>query len=272
MEQNNGFMDRLKELLPLISIGVVVISFLNLTFYYSQFGVAIQNYIEVSEIIFSLTTFTSTIYLIAYLVLFILTAYRKKDTPGLSGDKKILEFLEKYKESNKKIVRLLVRPITEKTLYIMILLISIGLLLFRLQSSTRNAELENSASSFDLDCLALIFLTSCLLATVSLYKRQMEEFSDQQVYIFFLSIIVLSFTFLGYRNQRKADLVKLGKPKFSVTLKTDSNKIYKTSDSLLYIGATKGYYFLYNTSDKTTVIIPANTLVEHQVIQIRSGL
>ena len=235
MNQNNKLANILKVLLPAIPIAVIVISFFNMSFYYSQFGVAIQNYVEVSEIIFSLLTFTSTIYLIGYLALAILIAYHKKEKQGPSDNEKILSLFEKYKSSNKKILRFLTLQINENILIILTLLASLGLLLLRLQYySGTDAALEDSTSQFDLDCLIFIFVASWLLAVFSLRNRKIEELADQQICIFFLSMLVLSFTFLGYRNERKADLVKLlGKPKFSVTLKTDSDKIYKTSDSLI---------------------------------------
>jgi hypothetical protein len=263
-------MSKIKDWFPIISVGVIFVSFLNLSFYFSQFGIAIQHYIDVSEIVFSLTTFVSSAYTIAFLLLFILITSRSKETTTESTS--VAKGLNSYKTSKYYLVRQFSNLITERTLYILVSVACIAGVLFHFNDYNTDEELIESSTWFVFDCLFMMMLFSCIVMVVSVKDLAAIEMTGRTAYVFLITVTILMVTFLSYRNKRSADLIRSGHPKYSFVFKTRDTNLYKSSDSLIYIGGTKDYFFLYQSNKESTIILQKQDIIEATIQKLRGGL
>lgn len=263
-------MTKIKEWFPIISVGVVVVSFLNLSFYFSQFGIAIQHYIDVSEIVFSLTTFASSAYTFAFFLLLLLITSRSKEKADESTP--IRKGLSSYRKSKYYLVRLFSNLITEKILYLFVGIVCICAILFHFSDYNADEELIKSSIWFDFDCLFLMVVISCTVTVVSVKDLAAIEMTGRTAYVFFLTIWILIVTFLSYRNKRSADLIKNGNAKYSFVFKTKEADFYRSSDSLIYIGGTKDYFFIYQPSKESAIILHKTDIMEATIRKLRNGL
>jgi len=273
----NTGMKSITGALPIISIVIIAISFLNLAFYYSQFGVQIQNYVEVSEIIFSLTTFfSSAFFLVVFaILLLVITGFGSKgssDRLKNADDKNSQEMFASYRKSKHRFVRFFFSFFSEK-IFIAVIIAAIA---FGIWDGVRDAmtteALKESVVWFDISGLVLVFVTSAIPATLCIPGRAMKDADETYKITFFLSLIILSTQFLIVRNQRRAELVKAGNPKYSMILVLSDTRTYTSNDTLLYVGSTKNFIFFYNARKQSTVAISGADVRASEIKALRGGL
>jgi hypothetical protein len=265
-------MKELKTMLPLSSIAIIIVSFLNMHFYYKVFGVLIQNYIEISEIVFSLTAFISSGFLFLIFGLYMFIVIRRRDN-AMSHDANFNENNAYRYFRYHRIVKL--RPIARvfETLGIAVEILLVGMLFLvhQIFAGFTDQELMQSTWELDLNILILAICFSSFVIALCLWLKKIDENGSHIPYLFLVSVTISGIYLLAARNQRSAQLVMSGYSKYQVRLITE-HKEYRSGDSLLYVGATKGYYFLYSPIDSASVVVPSNEVIEAKFHQLRHGL
>jgi len=263
-------MKKIVESWPIISIAILMISFLNYAFYYSQFGIPIHNYIDLSEIIFSLLTFVSSLFAICSFVLFIMIM------PGNKADRNDdrqspPEMFLRYRVSKYGFIRFFFAFFTEKIFYILGF-IGLSVLIIYHSLTITDDELLVSTVWLDWYYAFLTILLSSLITLLSIRGSSISNISGRQSYIFLFAAVVCGSIFLVDRNRRAAQLIKQGKVKYTIIAKSNHGDIYRSNDTTLFIGSTRNYVFLYNPQKETAIVIPTNAIEELSIRQLRGGL
>lgn len=267
-------MKKITEALPIISIAVIAISFLNLAFFYTQFGVPIQNYVEVSEIIFSLTTFFSSALYFAILLTFvsvIAVLRSKKSTSQEVIESNSSEIPASYRTSEHRAVRLFYYIFSEKVVAILFITFIAAGFWDGLSDAMTDERLRESVIWFDILGFMFVLVASTIPTLLSTPGREIKA-TNQPGIILLLSVIILSILFLNLRNRRRAELIISGNPKYSAKITLTDDRVYNSSDTLLYVGATKNYTFFYCTRNKSTFTISSNNIRTTELKKLREGL
>ncbi len=271
-------LDTIKQVLPVASGGIIVVSFLNLYFYYqSGFEIRIQNYIEVSEIIFSLTSMTSFAFVIGLIAFSLLIVQREKPENSIEVQPKLKErsrtkleqfFLNSRFRILKKIYGLLSAP--------RILFGASALLTFFYAGRVKNeSALEKIAIdhlSFEMSFFVLILVgaTSFSLLNPAIYNS--PRLSKLDLIRLFWSIGFWILAFIVTRNILSAKLILSGHHKFEVHLAMKDNSKVQTTDSIAFVGSTKNFHFFRNLKSNENYIYPASEVRSITMKQLRQGL
>jgi predicted neutral ceramidase superfamily lipid hydrolase len=190
---------------------------------------------------------------------------------GIQDEDKKKSRIRRYFKSHKiKALRKLAPLFLPMRVTLMINASILILLGYIISSLPDSVLLENSFGYDYLGLIFLLFLSIFVVTATSLVRKRGSE--SQAEISFFMIFFVGLIAFSAFRNNKSAHFIMKGNPKYTVTLKTNSNEIYATNDSILYIGGTKNFYFLYNRKTRGCYVVPSNIVVEAKVKRIRDGL
>lgn len=263
--------------IPLWTILMVVISFLNLHFYYFiGFGIQIQHYLDVSEIIFSLTSFVSLTILFSIISLALLVVKRDKtattNSPDSSNKNEQSKFVDFFRKNRFTIIRKAYSIVFPKYGLFIVASILFGTWLKIVIDESVFERVAVSSADFDYNFI--ILMLSGILFLVSLNRVINKDFVWRNLrwsnVYGFVAISIL--TYLITRNSISADLINKGYSKYSVQLELEGDSSLYTNDSLIFIGSTKNYYFFRNTNSEYNTIIPVNEIIEIKIKKLRGGL
>ncbi|HEU5292484.1 MAG TPA: hypothetical protein VFU05_17675 [Cyclobacteriaceae bacterium] len=263
----------LKKWAPFATIGIVILSFLNLHFFYSGFGIQIYNYLDVSEIIFSLTAFFASLFSLLYFVVFLYLFIRQKsknesEQDTVETENKALLYFRNHKL---RYLRFLHKLFDGLTPYILLTTILVALFSLYLAGSFPQSELLKSSMEYEFHSFLFIILLSGYITLLSIWIGKRTSVDKKDGYLFISALLINTLLFLMIRNSKSSELIMAGHPKYSVEM-TTNHKRYSTNDSLVFIGNTKNYYFLYNRKSKESFIIPSNSILETKMHRLRFGL
>jgi hypothetical protein len=264
-------MNKLIKALPIISIVLVVLSFLNLHLYYRNFGIDIQNYLDLSEIIFSLTVFLPGVgmfVVFALIMLIALTPEHGVKEQQKPSDNKLYKY---FKDHRSKRLRILAR--FSSNIFFAALVVSavvIALILLRPYIFPEEDILQ-ATERFDF-YLFIIVMTSSFAATVIAASIKGIDIESETAFYFLIgAIFITSLGALSYRGFSRSDLILTGKPKYEVEFKT-LNSTYVSDDSTHYVGSTRNFHFLYHVGREENTVIPVKDVIEAKFKKLRTGL
>lgn len=266
-------MRQLVNNLPIITVIVLFFSFLNLHFFYGSFGIAAQNYLDVSEIVFSMTTFVSSAVTLILFCLFINIALfsRKKSNDNDLSFKKGNNLSISLRSSKYQIVRYASRLVEPGSVLIAFYSGFIWTLIYIINSFT-NEQLLASAREFDFYCYLLVFVTSGYVMLIQMWIRRAKDIKRKDLNTFLLALPIGCIVFLSVRNSIRTDFIKSGFPTHKVSLQLNDHQKVESTDSVFYIGSVKNYYFFYRNVDSSSVAIPATRVEKAIIRRIRNGL
>lgn len=214
--------NEIKEIVPILTIGIVLLGFFNVYHYYSLFGIVITPYLETTEIIFSFSSlFISLIFIFSLLLVVLLFIIIGLEVRWI-------------KPEGNTSIRMLV------TLAIILLPIYAFIYFF--------GSLMVVENPLDAVVIHLILLIAVLtIGKVARYKI---------VIIFF----VYSICFLAYRNI--VDFKKITNElqhSYHVNLKLEDVNL-STSKDFFYIGSTRRYVFFWDSFSKKAMVYPLSDI------------
>ena len=248
-------LEKYKQNFPIILIIIYAIGYVYLFQYYSRFGIEIEYYINLTDIIFF--TLKNLFYLLlVYLIfeialrivsyLFLLLAYRIKYSGAISKiRKKIIDKntreLEVKNIYDKVFDVGIAKYISDTTIWICIIA-TLGFLYY---------EKEYLAT--------LSVVCPYLLTKVFMPKLLNSEKRKKVIYFYPILILVLIFAF-GILGTKDGDYIKttsvINKIEYSI-----DNKIYSSNKTpILLIGETSSYLFIYNKKTQETIILSKEKL------------
>jgi multidrug efflux pump subunit AcrB len=158
-------MRQLVNNLPLITLVILLFSFLNLHFFYGSFGIAVQNYLDVSEIVFSMTTFISSVVSLILFCLYLNIVLFSRKTGGRKENlnfKKGNNLSNNIKSSKYRVVRYLARLVEPGAILIFVYS-GVIFILFYIVNSLTDEQLRASSREFDFCCYLLVSFGICCI-------------------------------------------------------------------------------------------------------------
>ncbi|MCD9019153.1 hypothetical protein [Parachryseolinea silvisoli] len=238
---------------------IILISYIKIYFYFGLYGINVNNYLDVSEIILA---FGPTVKELFILMLLYIGIYR------------LFEFV-KIKEG---------RPETSarKRLSIFMILIIVGfgiLAYYKIPDLIMTFISDITAYATGLVILQIVTVGIAFAVTLFvvsfLYIHVMATFSSGRLVTMASTgaALLVSFLFvILYENQISYGLNNAGRPKYSVTLMLNNQESIMSSNSLTYIGGTVNYYFFHDFKTKENIIVPKNSVTKAKQTQHRIGL
>lgn len=264
-------MSKSLQFLPIATIVVLTISFLNIHFYYNSFGLIIHNYLDVSEVIFSNIAFVSSGLTFLFFAIYLKIVTSRTSPRVKFNFQEEGKLYKQLKTSKSAFVRFI--SWFTKGANAGILIFTALLMLFAVYFSGVHPddELLSSAHDYDFDWYILIIFVATYACVFSLWLREGDKFSIGDVTILFMTMGLMIIIFLSHRADKSAGFVKAGHPKYEVLIATKSDSI-QSNNSLVFIGGTRNFYFLYDRKDSTSLIIPSTDIVVVEIKKLRGGL
>jgi hypothetical protein len=254
---NTDKLKGLAELIPLAAAVLLALGYLELEFYYRLFDIQIVKYLDPSELIFSFLPTMSfiitrgvSLFLPYALIVFI--SFRMRSSLVYGGLPIALLFLFLY-----PYFPLSLRSIDERI--------------------TETAILIAFAMAYySLACI--IFLLRRMKTFNDKGARMTRQDAKETIQAMpdaltrFITIMIVVTSFIAYR----ADLIHrnlvqdLG-AKHDVTLTFTDGKVV-TTDSLVFIGSTRNYYFFRDEQANANLVIPKSSVTNERIVKVRNSL
>lgn len=257
-----------------IPIILVVIGYVNLHSFYVNFGINIYNYIDSLELILSFSPILYELSFVAFssiLGLSIGAIFRKSEasTDQLIETNKIKiidrEFISKAHWT--EYIYELFTAITKRGHLYLIVIWSVAF--FFVLYNYEPEKLVNISEAM-LGSIYFLFLFMFLSTWISLESH----FSFKDINHITVFTLILSFTLTMYvfaYNKIKAKNILLGNPKYELTFDT-GDKMIKTDSTMIYIGSTREYQFIYDKEKKSVTILNNSDLKQVTLKQLRTGI
>ncbi len=236
------FLKELKDYLPIIYIGLILISFTLLNAYYKKFDVNIENYLSFQEVIYLFLPLSELLILLMVFIIFMFliskVLYVESEDP--SNDTFFL------KNTIKKTPKWL-RKFMNYFMYTFIFGISFY-------------ELDIEKYSGVLILISTILFTIFFLFTIISKSHEAMYYEDvnSMKNIFFLCVLAF-FSISLFYQRFQAQKIKSGIPKFNLQIIKEKDTIV-TDDNLIYFGETKNNYFLRDIKNKQNIIISKSNI------------
>jgi hypothetical protein len=238
----------------------ILISYFKLYFYFGLYGLNINSFIDVSEIILA---FSPIIKELLVLAIFHTSVYR------------LFEFVKTKKG----------RPIKNMQKYSLvfqiILVISGWVIFYRSIPGFLKTKIIIETNSFTIDIIyvQLVILAFAFGGTIMLvyiiYIHVMVIIDSDRLVTMSSIGIALIFSFLliiMLESKTSYSLNEAGYPRYSVKILLSSQEQLESSDSLVYIGGTINYHFFHDFKHKRNTIVPKSSVVKESQTQLRVGL
>ena len=224
-------MEKLKENIPLLTILIIGLGYFRLKIYYNEFDIEIYNYIQLSEI---LTSFLD--YLTAFTILLVILIGGLLTNTVLSDKPTGKDFKSSLNN------------FYNKNIGTVILAAVFGGIYGAYQQYDKTQDTKAA--------LGMILISALVIALISVFHFTIRsEFVDKTLSKIFLVSFILMTVIGGALFLGKVE-AKNKKEEYKVRnyiIQTDS-KVITTNKSIIYIGKTENFYFLYNDSLKETSI------------------
>lgn len=263
-------MDKIIKYTPLLSAILIFLGYLNYYFYYSFFGIEIENYLTSGELLFSFLKLTIPFLYIFFGVLVIIFSYQiqlfysnnnddSSSTEKNDNKKDYVFFVEVFKEINLKnfSIKTLFKFLTQLENIIWLLSCNIFLILFPFyiinQIKSTNDLLLNSTTVLVLSFIWLVYFESL---SQKLKKRKIGPYKNDTKFnpIYYIFILFFLGSFIYLKNKEKALSIINNRSRISVILYLGKEKI-KTSNDLIFIGQTENYFFFRNNKNNSNLVI-----------------
>lgn len=219
--------ERIKGLIPILSIAIILTSLLKLTFFYSYFDVQIKYFIGLSELGILITD-DLFVWLICSLSLVILVT---------------LESLKTEPDKQGKIMHQGI-----EFLIIVILLSTIAVLVVN--------EIILVQQAFIALCISIsVIIIFTILSWFSIFSKMIIASNNKWLVLFissFISVVLIAVD---------VEVKTINSGKYTGTYIKTPTKEHTSSDSSFFIGKTERYVFIYNKKTKSTEIIPTDDII-----------
>jgi len=239
--------------ISILALIMIILSYLQLHFYYSLFDINIYNYVAASEIIFGFANlWKESLLIIVYFIAFHTTfgfIKIKHPTEPVAGA---------YSKRN-------VIAITQQCIFLSVLILFLY------------AIIENSAVSVVLWYQIVILIGFAIpvygIVTVLYLSSFFFKFRVRMVTIplTFVAVLITAFLMNSLENIVSYKLIIKGFAKYSINLTLSDGTEIKTSARMVFIGSTSNYLFFRNESIRN-VIIPRSAIIREDQILLRRGL
>ena len=247
---------KLKDNLPMLSIGLIIIGISNLIVYYRHFNIDIITYLDFTEVL--QMQFTSFVMSFA-IVLFLYLSVGFFSVIGPSYEQIVeyrIEFQASHSPEQIKLIQEKNRKESRKSKFILFLLLSILLLPYIAKLIVD----YDSTDGIILGCISILVVAT-IIDTIYTFFLQAEEdktyFNNKPKFV--LARQIGLFVFLLYTNIIAAHITAVAYQFPSsineVTITTEKSTI-TTGKDLRYIGKTKNFTFFYNIVKKKASIYP----------------
>jgi hypothetical protein len=265
-------------------VAVVLLGYINIYSYYFWFGFSIYPYLETSEIIFSFSSMIIPIALILGVRLVMMYQENQLKEYEAERTKELLEKMNASPTSDKPkwtllnfFASIVAVPISwikwewlRKAIlfvvaviyaYVSIFLLVVAVvLIFGLFSIIR-------LNDFSWEILFYAFFIVVLM-TIDVFTMRSE--SKTKVYTIYAGAILF---FILVRSHSSYNSVMDKNPKYKAALVLSDGAVKTTNDStIFYIGSTRQYYFYHNIQTSENIVIPASTVKEARITELRLGL
>jgi hypothetical protein len=249
------------ELLSLASLSLILVSFVDSYFYYSEFDIEVYKYIDASEVILSFTNpLIDLLYLgvvfAALLGFYILalSQVKKLNAKGKrNGVMRLFLVIPVMLLLNELSKRFPPWEVDERYFDILQLnIIIIGVLLYSLPSAIE--KYNPSVKYFLLSNFDKIFIKTFLK------------------YFRFVVIVFIVFSHLHYRNYWKVTNLNQSGEKYKVDLYLTDGREIHTHNDFVFVGSTKNYFFFRNLKSEINTVIPSSSVKEQRLKKVRRSL
>lgn len=257
-------LEKIRDNWQILTALLLLWSFFDTYYYFYQFGIQIQQYVSVSELI--LLVLPTILKGISWLLAFVIISFwmQVRQTSRL-GNSKFQVFiysssLQRIRENFQKRDYLACCLTILKFLMLIIFLIGpllVGLLLLcTIYFGKANFIIDISHSN---KYLALIFVGYFVLTIVGYFYKLIEKNKSELVRFFAGKNIMLVYYFLILfltslvSNRIDYQLIRRGIGKNKISFSIDSKK-FETTDKITLIGATQTYWFFRNNIDSSNII------------------
>lgn len=232
-----NFLSSIKEYLPLLYILLVCVSYIIMNSYYSVFNLDFINYLSFQEIIYIFLPISKFIILVIVFSLF------------NSFYNQLLNLVNKRKKIYKSKVSIFKKiPTVLKKIVSYTLLIASLYILFNFLGFFNKYFYYNHYIVFVV--MTIVFVIFCL----KLYEIY-HNGNEKDIPLLLISGS-LTFVFLfAFIQKTEGSLILNGSPAYNVEI-VKENETFKSSDSLVYFGETKNYFFFRNLKSNKNIIIP----------------
>jgi hypothetical protein len=239
------------ELIPLITAAVIVVGYINIHSFYTNFQIDIYSYLETSEIVFSFAS-------IAYDLVFYLL--------GLSMYLLLTSIIPNFFSPHGIESRQFDKKRGNKTFWtIVVLLIVISGIAF---GETR---LANQRGLLYVPDRANIVFDSIVIIPVLFVDYYLKAFysilDSLRPYILIVLSFFLFVFYVSMLNRAYYDVLSEGITKYQVELSLNDSTNINSSKTLIFLGQTRKYFFFRDLQSSTNIIIP-----NHRVDEIRQTL
>lgn len=239
--------------IPLLTLLVIAFGYFDLITYYNRFGIRISNFLDATEIILAsinnlLVSVLAAIFIFLIWVsyfdyLFIKEVPFRGRRPQLFGSEPIRKFLIKK----------------EFLVFFLVLGVS-SILIVILRRLYNESEILFKLSVFSQSCY-LTFIFAFLIGiplTEAILKSQGNQVSfDTKVSLALIIFVPTMFLSIIMKNNTLFNQIRKHGNFQKIALILDNNQKIIPTDTLRFIGNTKGFYFYWNKVSKHTLIYPA---------------
>lgn len=235
------FLKRFKEFAPVVSIVIILFGLLNQMFFYSHFGIEIQHYLTVSELILSACN--------QLLAIIILTLFHAIITHifALDANQRGVAALEGRMSTNRwKIFRGEIIGFFFNILYILFLVL-------------------NKYDKFLY--IGAISMAICLIYPIIIFETKLrfqrlgKPFYAQDFNAIMLSILLVFLLF----TVTLIDIDRSEKGRYLGTVIKTKDSTYVSDSSHFFIGKTEKFWFIKNRTTKSTVVIPDAEIIKSEI-------
>ena len=231
---------KFKELAPIVSVVIILFGLFNQMFFYSHFGIEIQHYLTVSELI--LSACTQLIYIIVGTIFIALNFYLHA-----SGAKpRIDSAIEKKYGYSWKFLK------AELLISCIALGLIISILIFNRQKNFLYSLIWLIVYQF---YIVIIFIVRLIFQKIQL------PFNPSYFNTIVLSIVLV--VMLWYVTDN--DIKKCEKGRFFGTVITTKDSTYISDSSHFFIGKTEKFWFIKNRITQSTMVIPDAEIIKSEI-------
>lgn len=247
--------NQMSKYIPLISIILIFLSFVNLHFFYSEFGIAIYDFLDTGELLLLFLPNILASLLIGTVIFISLLFTQKIKIKENNQEKRYRRKPIKYYFGLLRF-RKLRRFGISKTIAILGRILSApfvlwGIMIFLLIMGKESGHIENCPNSFMSDPVLQIYFLTCLFFCYQIAELPLSE------NILNISIIITIFFFfllmMGQRSSCKAENYRNGNSLRKIEFTYEDSKV-ASSNNLVYLGGTKQYIFMFNLENEKSYV------------------
>ncbi len=259
MDNPNRF--NISKHLPLISAILVFFGFLKLHIYYNLFGIQINNYLELGEILASflddIWTFLILIGIWIGIQVFVIRAMDR--IPLDSETKEMIEHEGMVKQENAKFSDLLVIGVLELKKWIIPLItgVVVSIFYFLYYGMGYHSSILFGFMIF----FSLSFIVSIIFFIVfPIHDQENDEPDSIGLFIFSMVMALVLVVNVSY-----SDYYEIQENPKEVILFMEDNSEFRTDQNKLFIGMSNKYFYFFEVKSGKNIIIPVDEVVRHEI-------